>query len=281
MNFVGNFPNGFTTVPVYFTTADQNGAAVAPSAALVAADVNIYKDGSNVQKTSTNGLTMTSPFDTIVGLHCLLIDTSNNTGDTNWWQAGHTYSVILLPATTTVAGQLVVKEIGSFTLGLGLMPTTAGNTLDVSATGGAGIDWSNVEAPTTTVGLTGTTISTTQVVASVSGAVGSVTGAVTLNNVQGIKKNTALAKFMFTMFDTSGVPKTGLQAGLRTSGNSQANIDAAGFTNLTNIATITEIANGWYWVDFAAADLNGTNIAMRFAATGARDLDFTIHTVLA
>ena len=43
-----------------------------------------------------------------------------------------------------------------------LAPTTAGRTLDVTATGGAGIDWANVEAPTTALALTGTTIATTQ-----------------------------------------------------------------------------------------------------------------------
>jgi hypothetical protein len=59
-----------------------------------------------------------------------------------------------------------------------LAPTVAARTLDVSATGEAGVDWANVGSPTTTVGLTGTTISSAQVVASVSGAVGSVTGAV-------------------------------------------------------------------------------------------------------
>jgi hypothetical protein len=104
---------------------------------------------------------------------------------------------------------------------------------------------------------------------------------VTLANVQGIKKNTALAKFAFCMFDTSGNPKTGLQASLRTAGNSQRSIDGGAFADLANIATITEIADGFYWVDYAAADLNGTNIGVRFSATGARDLDFTIHTVLA
>jgi hypothetical protein len=41
-----------------------------------------------------------------------------------------------------------------------LQPTTGGRTLDVSAAGNAGIDWSNVEAPTTTVGLSGTTVKT-------------------------------------------------------------------------------------------------------------------------
>jgi hypothetical protein len=59
-----------------------------------------------------------------------------------------------------------------------LAPTVAARTLDVSATGEAGVDWGNVGSPTTTVGLTGTTISSAQVVASVSGAVGSVTGSV-------------------------------------------------------------------------------------------------------
>jgi hypothetical protein len=39
-----------------------------------------------------------------------------------------------------------------------LKPTTAGRTLDVTATGAAGIDWGNVENPTTTVALTNTTI---------------------------------------------------------------------------------------------------------------------------
>ncbi len=43
-----------------------------------------------------------------------------------------------------------------------LAPTTAGRTLDVTATGEAGIDWSNVGAPTTTLDLSGTTIKTTQ-----------------------------------------------------------------------------------------------------------------------
>jgi hypothetical protein len=39
-----------------------------------------------------------------------------------------------------------------------LCPTTAGRTLDVSATGEAGIDWANVGSPSTTVGLSGTTV---------------------------------------------------------------------------------------------------------------------------
>lgn len=41
-----------------------------------------------------------------------------------------------------------------------LRPTTAGRTLDVTATGEAGIDWANVGSPTTTLNLSGTTIKT-------------------------------------------------------------------------------------------------------------------------
>lgn len=41
-----------------------------------------------------------------------------------------------------------------------LRPTTADRTLDVTATGAAGVDWSNIEGATTTVGLSGTTIKT-------------------------------------------------------------------------------------------------------------------------
>ena len=51
-----------------------------------------------------------------------------------------------------------------------------GCTLDVTVIGAVGIDWGNVENPTTTVNLSGTIISMLQVVASVSGVVGSVIG---------------------------------------------------------------------------------------------------------
>lgn len=41
-----------------------------------------------------------------------------------------------------------------------LRPTTADRTLDVTATGEAGIDWANIGSPTTTVNLSGTTVKT-------------------------------------------------------------------------------------------------------------------------
>ena len=118
MNWLGDYPEDFTAVAVYFTTHDQNGAPVAPLTAFETADVKIFKDGSATEKTSTNGLTMTSPFNGSVGLHCLTIDTSNDTGDASFWVAGHVYSVLLEPDTETVLGSTVLKVIGTFGIAL-------------------------------------------------------------------------------------------------------------------------------------------------------------------
>lgn len=74
---------------------------------------------------------------------------------------------------STLTAAQVQTELGTYGA---LKPTTASRTLDVSAAGNAGVDWGNVENPTSANNLSGTNIATNQVVASVSGAVGSVTG---------------------------------------------------------------------------------------------------------
>jgi hypothetical protein len=50
-----------------------------------------------------------------------------------------------------------------------LLPTTMGTTLDVTTTGGAGIDWGNVENPTTAVDLSGTDIQLCDTVTTLTG----------------------------------------------------------------------------------------------------------------
>jgi len=68
-------------------------------------------------------------------------------------------------STPTVAGvpNVNVKTWNDLvTVALPLVPTTAGRTLDVSATGEAGLDWANVGSPATALDLSGTTIATTQ-----------------------------------------------------------------------------------------------------------------------
>lgn len=78
-----------------------------------------------------------------------------------------------------------------------------------------------------------------------------------------IKKNTALTAFMFLMIDSTDhvTPKTGLTVA------GTVSIDGAAFGALTN--AITEIANGVYKVNLAAADTNGTSLMLKFTATGA------------
>lgn len=175
MNWVGDYPEDFAAVSVYFTTHDANGAPVAPLTAFESADVKIYKDGSASQKATTNGLTMTSPFDSLVGLHQLLIDTSNDTGDTGFWVGGHVYSVVLNPDTETVAGQTVLKVIGTF----GLALAANGGTGAPSAGTVASAVWDAARASHTTGGSFGEGVASVQgavtgAVASVSGAVGSI-----------------------------------------------------------------------------------------------------------
>lgn len=114
MNYLGDFAED-SIVRLFFSTHDKDGGVVAPSSAFEVADVRIYKGGSDAEKTTTNGLIMTSPFDAIVGLHLLVIDTSNDTGDIGFWAAGTEYTVVLVPD-ETVDGETVISVIGSFSL---------------------------------------------------------------------------------------------------------------------------------------------------------------------
>jgi hypothetical protein len=166
------------TVRLLFHTS-VNGVPTAPSSALEAADFKIYKNGGAAQKTTTNGITVTSPFDGITGCHLIEIDTSNDTGDAGFWVGAADY-VVVLDADETLDGSALGGVIGEFSIEnrSALRPTVADRTLDVSAGGEAGIDWANIGSPTTAVNLSATNIDTDQVVASVTGAVGSVTGAV-------------------------------------------------------------------------------------------------------
>lgn len=87
------------------------------------------------------------------------------------------------------------------------------------------------------------------------------------------KRNTAIAGFPFLMTTSAGAAATGLTV------TGQVSQNGSSFTTLTNSASITEIANGWYYVNLAAADTNAASCALRFSATGARDTDMTLLTL--
>jgi hypothetical protein len=138
MTWRGDYPEDFTTVTIPLTTHSSTGAPVAPSSAFETADFRIYKNGSPTEKATTNGLTIQSPHDTVTGLHFLIIDTSNDTGDSGFWVAGAVYDVVLVPD-ETVDAVAVTKVVGTFGIDMGnvLRPVTAGRKLEVDGSGNA------------------------------------------------------------------------------------------------------------------------------------------------
>lgn len=105
-----------STVRISFNTNDGDGAPVAPSSAFAASDFVIYKDGSATQKTTTNGITVTSPFDSLVGLHLIEIDTSNDTDDADFWVLNSEYRVAINSAKTVDGVSQSGVIVGEFRL---------------------------------------------------------------------------------------------------------------------------------------------------------------------
>lgn len=80
-----------------------------------------------------------------------------------------------------------------------------------------------------------------------------------------VKKNQALAAFQFLMTDsTNHAPVTGKTVTVTRS------IDGGPFAAGT-LSAVTELSNGLYGVDFAAADLNGNVIVLRATAAVSDD----------
>lgn len=96
----------------------------------------------------------------------------------------------------------------------------------------------------------------------------SATGGVSLTT--NLKKNQALSNFAFLMTDsTTHNPVTGKTVSVTRC------IDGGTFSAGT-LSAVTEVANGQYRVNFAAADLNGDVVTLRATATGCDDLFVTL-----
>lgn len=98
------------------------------------------------------------------------------------------------------------------------------------------------------------------------GSVGSVSSAVTVGTINAsasnIKKNADLDAFSFVMTDsTTHLPMTGLTV------VAERSIDGAAFGACAN--SVSELSDGVYLIDLAAADLNGDVITLKFTATAA------------
>lgn len=114
-NWMGYRPAS-STVYIALTTHYGYGSPVAPLSAFEVGDFVIYKNGSATQRSSTSGWSIASPFDSVVGLHYLTIDLSDNT-DAGFYAAGSFYEVFVNPDTETVDGNIILRSIASFDIG--------------------------------------------------------------------------------------------------------------------------------------------------------------------
>lgn len=181
-----------------FTFTTRRFSTGAPYALAGTPSIEAYQTGSSVPITA--GITLTTDYSGVTGLNHVSIAATSGNG----FATAKDVSVVI--AAGTVDSVSVVGEtIGSFSIEnrSAVMPTTAGRTLDITATGAAGIDWGNVENPTTAVNLSATNIDTDQVVASVSGAVGSVVG-LTASNLDATVSS-RLASAGYTAPDNAGI----------------------------------------------------------------------------
>jgi hypothetical protein len=118
------------TIDIKFTTVDSTGAPTTLAGTPV---ISAYVGNGTTEITA--GITLSVDFDGRTGLHNVRVVASGGNGFAT------ATNVQLIITTGTVGGVSVVGYIiGSFSIEArsGLMPTTAGRTLDVAATGEAG-----------------------------------------------------------------------------------------------------------------------------------------------
>lgn len=166
MKYIGDYDLS-TVIIDKFTTKNPDTAL--PYLLSGSPAICVYKDG--VTTPSTAGVSLTTNFNSVVGLNHCAIDTS---ADGTFYSAGSFYHVVLSAGSVnaySVTGQVIC----AFTLrkNSGLKPTVAGRALDVSAGGEAGIDWANIGSPSTSNDLSATSInSVDDVIGDVAGNVG-------------------------------------------------------------------------------------------------------------
>ena len=126
------------TVNIPFNTfsSDDPSASVTVTD-LAAGDVFVHKDG--VEGTPT-GITVSLNVGTVNGNHLAILNLAD-TNDENFYAPGSRYQVRV--EGVTIDGATINAWIGAFSIGCTLRPTTAGRTLDVNATGEAGLDLDN------------------------------------------------------------------------------------------------------------------------------------------
>lgn len=93
MRYLGDFAAG-STVRFFWNTNGADGASITRS---TDGSIRIYKNGSDVQRGSANGITDTEDFDGVTGVHLCAIDLSDDT-TAGFYAAGNDYSVWIVGA---------------------------------------------------------------------------------------------------------------------------------------------------------------------------------------
>ena len=214
-----NTSSSRTHVRFQFSTHSSAGGNVAPNSAFEAADIRIYRaaDGaaySATQRSSANGITMTSPFDSLTGVHDVDIDLTDNT-DAGFYAAGYRYSIVLAPD-ETVDGQTITGVVlGEFEIG----PPPA----NVTQFGGTAGTFSSGRPEVNTTHWAGT-------------AVGSATVRADLINIAGAAVSTSTAQL--------GVNVVQLSGDSTAADNAEAFFDGTGYAGTNNvIPTVTTVSN--------------------------------------
>jgi hypothetical protein len=104
-----------------FSTHESGGGNVAPSSAFEAADIRIYQAGIGAaytafQRGSSSGITVTSPFDSLTGVHAVDIDLTDNS-DAGFYLSGSRYTVVLAPDETVDSQTITGIVLGEFEIG--------------------------------------------------------------------------------------------------------------------------------------------------------------------
>ena len=103
------------TIRIPINTFDSNDPqASATVTALVAGDIEIYKDGSTTQRASDAGYTVTVDFDTTTGVQLIAVDLADNT-TAGFYAAGSEYIIVVGPFTldaATINAAVARFEIG-------------------------------------------------------------------------------------------------------------------------------------------------------------------------
>jgi hypothetical protein len=276
IGYFGDY-NAGDVVQIPWNTNAADGSSITRAAN---GSVRIFKDDSNVQRTSGNGITDNEDFDTITGTHLMNIDLSDNT-DAGFYAAGHNYHVMVTGQ--TIDGLSVNVFIGSFSIenryvgAGGSAPTTAQIATAVWQDLLASSDFStalsigklikdNLDA---TISSRATTAGVAALLPANFSAL-SIDADGRVKALVGLTQNKAFADFQFFMADEAGDPVTGLVDG----DFSLKKYSLGGGANGDLSGTITEVdatdAPGFYKISLTSGQTNARNIAYTFLATGTR-----------